>query len=993
MESTSFPDHGTDRLLAPFIAVAPGMLYVFDVVTGRNVYVNDHVGQAIGYSPGEVAALGGDFLPRLLHEDDHEPLASHYARLHRLTEGEAAAFEYRIRHRDGTWRWFESRDTVYRRDPDGRVREIIGIATDITPRKEAEEALKAVADENRFRALLADRLRQVDDPAEAQSVAAELLGKHLGATRAHYADIVDDGRSAIVRSDYCDGVSSVVGHHRLDAYGRAVMEEFRSGHTVTMRDVRCDARLAGVEADATVDLDTRAYLMVPLMRAARPVAALIVHQAEPREWSASEVRLVEETAERTRATVEQAQGRAAAIERNARYRTLFESIDEGFCLGEMIVDDQGRPIDYRFLEVNARFEEQTGLVDPVGKTALELVPSLERHWIETYARVGLGGETLRFESDSESMGRWFDVYASPVQPAGCGQFVIVFRDASDRRRAEEALRQSEEAERRAHYRSQLVSHVIAELESLDSVALMAQRFVEALVPRLADYATLEIPASVEPVLAVAHHDPDRIPLLRTLRENHRLRPSEANSIARAAQGHAQMISRIAPESLRDYARDEETYSMLRELGPRSHIAVPVDVLGCKGALMLGLSDPKRHPYSDQELELAQEIAGRVSNLLTRARAREDEHSIAVRLQQALLPGALPRHPAIQVAARYQTGSSLLQVGGDWYDAFSLPDGRIALSVGDVVGHGLEAAAAMGRLRVALAALAPHADSPSELITRLDSFASGADGVDFATACYAELDPADGTLHYASAGHPPMLVVGESGETRWLEGGRSTPLGISSHAVRADAEDELRSGDLLIAFSDGLVERRGEPINEGLDRLERVARTLGAAPASEACHLLVERLVADPPEDDDIVVMCLRFSPVTAAAFQRVLPARPEELAPTRAALRTWLDERNTTARTREDLLIAVGEALGNAVEHAYNRGPAGTITMAIVEDEQGDLHVEIRDRGQWQDESEGADRGRGTGIMSALTRDFTRATDQSGTTVKFTFPVGSAVHV
>jgi PAS domain S-box-containing protein len=127
----------------------------------------------------------------------------------------------------------------------------------------------------------------------------------------------------------------------------------------------------------------------------------------------------------------------ALREREARFRTVFSSIDEGYCLCEMILDDEGRPIDYRFLEVNALFESMTGLVDPVGHTARELVPSLEDHWVDTYGRVALQGEARRFESGSDAMGRWFDVFATPVEP--WGRFALVFKDVTERREAQARL--------------------------------------------------------------------------------------------------------------------------------------------------------------------------------------------------------------------------------------------------------------------------------------------------------------------------------------------------------------------------------------------------------------------------------------------------------------------------------------------------------------------------------------------------------------------------
>jgi len=142
-----------------------------------------------------------------------------------------------------------------------------------------------------------------------------------------------------------------------------------------------------------------------------------------------------------REVVERARAEEALRASEQRLRTIFSSIDEGFCLCEMVVDQAGRGVDYRFLEVNPLFEAMTGLKDAVGRTVLELIPDLERLWVETYARVALGGETLRFEQGSEATGRWYDVFATPVQPSG--RFAIVFKDVTDRRQAEHALVESE----------------------------------------------------------------------------------------------------------------------------------------------------------------------------------------------------------------------------------------------------------------------------------------------------------------------------------------------------------------------------------------------------------------------------------------------------------------------------------------------------------------------------------------------------------------------
>src|SRR5262249_14784203 len=146
---------------------------------------------------------------------------------------------------------------------------------------------------------------------------------------------------------------------------------------------------------------------------------------------------------------------------------------------------------------------------------------------------------------------------------------------------------------------------------------------------------------------------------------------------------------------------------------------------------------------------------------------------------------------------YEAGSERLEVGGDWYDAFELPSGRVGLTVGDVVGHGLPAAAAMGQLRTALSALAMDADSPGDLLRRLDRFLARTQVTDFATICYAVLDPETGLLEYASGGHPPMLLVSASGETQWLDGAQSSPLFGREDGERPEASIRLEPGSLLL----------------------------------------------------------------------------------------------------------------------------------------------------------------------------------------------------
>ena len=295
----------------------------------------------------------------------------------------------------------------------------------------------------------------------------------------------------------------------------------------------------------------------------------------------------------------------------------------------------------------------------------------------------------------------------------------------------------------------------------------------------------------------------------------------------------------------------------------------------------------------------------------------EERQIAIGLQRALLPARLAERPGIALAALYEAGSDMLEVGGDWYDAFELPDGRIALTVGDVVGHGLAAAAAMGQVRTALAALADHAAGPGQLLERLDGFLARSRTTDFATVCYVVVDPATGALEYASAGHPPMLVVSAAGDTTWLDGAQSGPLCGGAPRDRPQAATVLEPGSLLVLYSDGLVERRKERFEDSLETARRRGRAVVGLPVEEVCRALVTRLGVDSSRDDDVAVMAVRLEEAPASQYHRRFPAHGAELRELRASMRCWLDGRAVEQPLQHTLLLAVGEACANSIEHAY----------------------------------------------------------------------------
>jgi len=258
----------------------------------------------------------------------------------------------------------------------------------------------------------------------------------------------------------------------------------------------------------------------------------------------------------------------------------------------------------------------------------------------------------------------------------------------------------------------------------------------------------------------------------------------------------------------------------------------------------------------------------------RARARADEvhsyeHDVAVSLQRALLPTRLVHHEHVAVAATYRPSDQRLEVGGDWYETLELPGDRIGIAVGDVVGHGLEAAAAMGQLRTAVAALGPDCASPVDLLHQLDEFAVHSPAMLFSTALFATLDPASGVVRHAAAGHPPALLIDPRGTTRYLHDGRSWPLCAGEGPRTAHGTAVLAPGATLLLYSDGLVERRGEEIDRGLDRLAIAARRLHALELDDLCERLVAELIDGRQLLDDVVVVAARLLPTAPYGTRNV----------------------------------------------------------------------------------------------------------------------------
>ncbi|MGY1605006.1 SpoIIE family protein phosphatase [Geodermatophilus sp. SYSU D00815] len=365
-----------------------------------------------------------------------------------------------------------------------------------------------------------------------------------------------------------------------------------------------------------------------------------------------------------------------------------------------------------------------------------------------------------------------------------------------------------------------------------------------------------------------------------------------------------------------------------------------------------------------------------------------EVDVVEKAQHSLLPPSLPLLPDLWLSGSYHRATAVRAAGGDWYDAVALGGGRLALVVGDAVGHGVPAAGAMSRLRGAMRSSALLDPEPAAVIRALDAFAAQMDDVEGASVFYGVLDAASGRLTYAAAGHPAPLVVGTDGGTRFLPVVPRPPLGSVPDAVTEVAEHHLEQGATLVLVSDGAVLGAAEGPEDGMSRLARVAAGVlaGAAPleveASADLAAAVAEGVRSPqgwPDDVAVLVAHRRASSLEPVVLD--IPAVPASLPGVRRRLGAWLAGLGMGEQDRVGVMVAVGEACANVVEHAYRGQEPGRMHLDARVDVDGVLTVQVRDEGTWRPpDRDPGDRGRGLLIMRQMV-DRVVLAEGHGTTV------------
>ena len=406
----------------------------------------------------------------------------------------------------------------------------------------------------------------------------------------------------------------------------------------------------------------------------------------------------------------------------------------------------------------------------------------------------------------------------------------------------------------------------------------------------------------------------------------------------------------------------------------------VATLSREATLWLEFAEPRRVSAEDKQLVTA--IVGHLSLAMQHVRQFELARDTSLTLQRSMLaPTELP----VGFAVRYEPAVSPLEIGGDWYDVLPVGDDHIGIIVGDCVGRGLSAAAVMGQLRASARALLLTGASPATLLEQLDSVAAFIPDAFCTTVFVAILDTRSQTLSYSSAGHVPGLLAAPESAPKLLTDARSVPLAVARDDPRPQATAAVAAGSTLLLYTDGLVERRAEPIDAGIARVAEVLAQTITLPVDAVADAMLDRLAPESGYDDDVAIVLYRHPGCPLVLENEAVATR---LADVRRRLSAWLRSESVPDSLVADIVLVVNEACSNSVEHAYRGREPGTmrIEAAIVERR---VAVQVTDSGSWKTPpADPGTRGRGLLLMRALSDRVEVDGTAEGTTVGMRFGFG-----
>ncbi|BBZ46973.1 SpoIIE family protein phosphatase [Mycobacterium parmense] len=413
----------------------------------------------------------------------------------------------------------------------------------------------------------------------------------------------------------------------------------------------------------------------------------------------------------------------------------------------------------------------------------------------------------------------------------------------------------------------------------------------------------------------------------------------------------------------------------------------VAVLSGAGDLALWLQLRSPRWVSAEDRLLITVLVGHLSLAMQHVRQFESARETSLTLQRAMLP---PLQPPPGFAVRYEPAVPPLEIGGDWYDVLPIGEHRIGIVVGDCVGRGLPAAAIMGQLRSSARALLINGAQPAVLLEQLDSAASLIPNAYCTTVFLAILDTGSGVLQYSNAGHMPAVLAGpEPGVTTLLTDASSVPLAVRRNRPRPQTTRVLPPGCTLMVFTDGLVERKRESIDDGIDRAAAVLVKTQTMPLDAVADTMLRELSPPAGYDDDVAMVIYRHR---RTPLHIESDARAEQLVMVRHRLAAWLRANEVPEELAADVVLVVSEACTNCVEHAYASRAAGTMVLD-AEIGGGEVRARIADFGSWKKPAEHpGNSGRGLLLIRAISDALEIDRAATGTTahVSFRLPTPAA---
>jgi serine phosphatase RsbU (regulator of sigma subunit)/anti-sigma regulatory factor (Ser/Thr protein kinase) len=500
------------------------------------------------------------------------------------------------------------------------------------------------------------------------------------------------------------------------------------------------------------------------------------------------------------------------------------------------------------------------------------------------------------------------------------------------------------------------------------------------VPEIADWCEIDLRTEDGRIktVAIAHRDPEKNVIAQQFVGHTHLNPQGEHGSAYVIRtGKSELIELVPHEILAPAIDDEDELRMYMELGVHSWVAVPLVAEGkTQGMLAVVYGDSMRQ-YSADDLPMLEELGRRAGLAIHKARLFEREHRAAESFQVASLPAALPSAPGLELDAFYAPGREEAQVGGDWYDALRLDDGRVVVSIGDVAGSGLQAAVTMGNMRQIIRGIAQvHAD-PALMLNAADRALRLEHPDKFVTAFVGVYDPITSTLTYASAGQPPPLLRRPDGSVEPLSE-NGLPLGLRSNAENTGSTTiEIVPGSTLLLYTDGLTEFDRDPL-EGERRLRDIFGEVAAATHADPARAIVERMMRNEAARDDVAALMLCFgNAVMHDSEGRPLLQRwslhTDDMHAVSQSRRDFTGALSDRRASFEDVAMAelvYGELIGNTVRYAPGEidvivdWSGADPVLHVLDHGPGFRHISILPPDLM------SESGRGLFIVSALTQDF-----------------------